>query len=122
MIYLATPYTHPSKAWMSHRADVAATVASRFIAVGIHTFSPIAHTHPIAVKGDLPRGWEFWDQYDRWFIERCDVVVVVRMPGWDESKGVEAEIKLAHEYGKPVVYVDPGEQMVDQYLAQVLVG
>jgi hypothetical protein len=73
---------------------------------GQQVFSPIAHTHPIA-QFDLPKGWEFWEEFDRWYISRCDEVVVLMLRGWRESKGVQAEIKIAEELGKPVSYIEP---------------
>jgi hypothetical protein len=104
MIYLASPYSHEDPEVMKARFEQVAKKASEMMRRGDQLFSPIAHTHPIAQYG-LPTGWEFWEQFDRWFIENCDKVVVFMMPGWKESKGVQAEIKMAEEMGKPVEYI-----------------
>ena len=119
MIYLASPYSSPDDTIMESRFHEVARCAARLMAVGVHLFCPITHTHPIACAGELPRGWDYWQQFDYWFISRCDALVVVRMDGWEESKGVEAEIQIAHQCGIPVLYVDSGEQIVDQFFAQV---
>ena len=55
----------------------------------------------------LPREFDFWHKYDEWFISRCDKVVVVKMWGWEQSKGVQAEIEIAHKLGIPVEYIEP---------------
>ena len=38
----------------------------------------------------------------------CEKVVVVKMDGWETSKGVAAEIKIANELGKPVEFMEAG--------------
>ena len=37
----------------------------------------------------------------------CHEVHVLMLPGWQTSRGVTAEIVLAHELGKPVAYSAP---------------
>lgn len=81
-------------------------MASELMRMGTKVFSPIAHTHPITKYG-LPLGWDYWSQYDRWFIERCDNAIVLRLDGWEESKGVQAEIVMAKELNKSITYIDP---------------
>ena len=68
-------------------------------------FSPIAHTHPIATMCDLPKDWEFWGKFDKAFIEQCSQVVVAMIPGWKDSKGINAEIAIAKDLGKPIRYM-----------------
>ena len=106
MIYLASPYTHPTdNSVMEDRFNRACRVAGRIMAAGEVVFSPIAHTHPIAVRCEMPRGWDFWERFDREFIAAADRVVVVMMDGWDTSRGVAAEIAIATEMGKPVEFI-----------------
>jgi hypothetical protein len=42
-------------------------------------------------------------------LARCDEVVVLTLAGWRESVGVQTEIRIAAELGKPVQYVAPDE-------------
>ncbi len=102
MIYLASPYSHPDESMRVERFENACSAAAALMTKGQNVYSPIAHTHPIACYGELPKGWDFWEQYDRWFIERCDSVLVLQLPGWSDSRGVNAEIKMAAELGKDV--------------------
>lgn len=106
MIYLASPYSHPEATVRDARFHSVCCVAARLMKSGMHVFSPIAHTHPIALAGDLPRGWDYWEAFDRKMIAACDGVLVLRLDGWDKSKGVTAEIAIAKELGKPVAYID----------------
>ena len=104
-IYLATPYSDPSPAVRAARFTAVNEVAARLMGEGFLVFSPISHTHPIALAGDLPKGWEFWREYDLTFIEWCDEVHVLMQPGWEDSVGVTAETLIAIEMNKPVVYI-----------------
>ena len=74
---------------------------------GIHVFSPISHTHPIAEAGDLPKDWQFWKEYDLTFMQICRMLVVIKLDGWQESVGVQAEIQYANDLGIPIEYVEP---------------
>lgn len=107
MIYLASPYTHASHFVMEQRFDAACKAAGELMRYGKVVFSLIAHTHPIAVRCELPRGWDFWERFDREFISASEEVVVLMLDGWRESKGVTAEIAIARELGIPVTYLKP---------------
>lgn len=110
MIYLATPYTDPDPAEMEGRFDCACRIAGRLMASGLLIFSPVAHTHPIAVRCNLPRGFDFWERYDRAMLEAASKLVVVKLPGWDRSKGIAVEIKIAEQLGIPVEYLEIEEE------------
>jgi hypothetical protein len=70
-------------------------------------FSPICHTHPIAVLCKLPGDWEYWKQYDETMLSRCDEIWVLCLDGVEDSAGVNAEIALAKELGLDVWYIYP---------------
>ncbi len=106
MIYLACPYSHKDPGVRKFRFDQSCKAASMLMRDGIHVFSPISHTHPIALHGGLPLGWDFWEQFDRWYIERCSGLYILMLDGWCDSVGVNAEIKLAYEYNKPISHLE----------------
>ena len=73
---------------------------------GLNVFSPITHSHPLydlGMRGD----WDFWKRIDVEYLRLSEKIVVLMLPGWLESKGVTAEIKLAKEMGIPVEYLQP---------------
>ena len=104
-IYLAIPYSGiEEKSFF-----IANKVTSIFMEKGFIVFSPISHSHPIAIQEKVPGNWEFWEKFDRSFIEWSDElhVVVIGKEGQkliDNSTGVKAEINIAIELGKPVHY------------------
>jgi hypothetical protein len=88
------------------RYRAACQTAAALLRAGHATFSPIVHCHPLVEHG-LPTEWEFWQQVDRRFLVQCDEVVVLMLDGWRESVGVQTEIRIARELGKPIRCVEP---------------
>ncbi len=73
---------------------------------GLNVFSPIGHSHPlheIGMKGD----WSFWKRVDTQYLRLSNRMVVLTLPGWEESVGVQAEIKIAKKLKLQVCYMDP---------------
>ena len=68
--------------------------------------APRFHTHPIAMEGDLPLDWAYWQSVDEFYIRLCEKVIVLMLTGWKSSKGVRAEIEIAHALDKPVDFVE----------------
>lgn len=105
LIYVACPYSHHDPAVRAERFGRANYYSARMMAAGLLVFSPISHTHPIALAGDLPKGWDFWERYDRAYLGICRALVVLCLPGWEQSKGVQAEIKIMDDLKRPVWYI-----------------
>ena len=106
LIYLASPYSHPENYMKEARFILINRVAAKLMGEGKYIFSPISHTHPIALEGKLPGGWEYWEGYDRCMIGASDELLVLRLPGWETSAGVQAEIKIAESHSMPIKYID----------------
>lgn len=106
LVYLATPYSHPDVMVRERRFREVNRVAADLMRQGVMVFSPISYTHTIAVAGDLPKGWEFWQKYDRTMLGVCCKVVVLMQDGWRESVGVQSEIAIAKEMGIPVEFAE----------------
>lgn len=105
LIYLACPYSHDDPSVRRERFRLANEYAGRLMNAGLLIFSPISHTHPIAEEGELPLGWEFWERCDRTYLDVCRAMIVLKLDGWAESKGVSAEIRIMDEMRKPVYYL-----------------
>jgi hypothetical protein len=106
IVYLATPYTSKDSAVKEERVRKVNEVAAKLINKGEIIFSPISMAHPIAVVGGLPGNWEFWDEFDRAYLNCCCKMYVLMLDGWEESTGVQAEIKIAEEFGLEIEYLD----------------
>jgi hypothetical protein len=108
LVYLATPYTKYK--WGLDAAAVdAAKITGRLIQLGVNTFSPIVHSHWVAMAAGIdPIDHEFWLNADEAFMHKSDALLVCRMSGWQESYGVNEEIKYFDKANKPIFYLDPG--------------
>ena len=105
LIYLACPYTHKDPAVREARFKAVSKKTAEFLRNGINVFSPITHSHPL-VEYELPVEWSFWEKYDKAFLDVCDRLFVYMLDGWEESKGVRAEIEYMIEQGKPIIYLE----------------
>ncbi len=106
-IYLASPYSHPDPQVREERFQEVNKAAAVLMQRGWVVYSPISHSHPIALAHDLPRGWTFWGRMDKAFIKHALLVAVLMLPGWRESVGIKAEMAIAREFNIPVVFLTP---------------
>ena len=104
-IYLACPYSDEADIIQELRFKLVSKAAGKLMNQGHIVFSPISHSRPIALQCILPHDWEFWENFDKNFIEWCDQLWVLCLDGWKESVGVTAEIKIAKELKKSVWYL-----------------
>jgi hypothetical protein len=84
--------------------------AALLIKAGIPVFSPIAHSHPIAVNGEIdPFDHNIWLPADKLMMDAAKGLIVCKLPGWAASYGLSEEIKYFAGLNLPVVYMNPGE-------------
>ena len=85
----------------------------RLIRCQVPVFSPIAHSHPIALIGGIdPKSHDVWLPADEPLMLSACGVIVAMLPGWQDSHGVEAEIKLFKQSSKPVLYMMPDNDVL----------
>ena len=101
LIYLASPYSDPDPEVRNRRWVDTCVYCAMFVQRGEMVFSPIVHSHPLAVMG-VEGGWDFWREFDLRMLSMCDAVRVLCLPGWGQSRGVIEEIRVAYSLGKEV--------------------
>lgn len=112
LCYVASVYSqgNASKSLMQKRYEfVRDWVAKKFndsTDDGMVLFSPIVHNHPLATVHDLPKTWDFWRKVDVTTLRRSDLLIVLKMPGWENSVGIQGEIDVAKNLSIPIVYID----------------
>ena len=103
--YIATPYSlfaggREAAFRMSCR------VTADLMRAGVPCFSPIAHSHPVAVHGGIEQtDLEFWLAVDRPMMDGAKGLIVVKAPGYLESRGVQAEIAVFVAAEKPIHFM-----------------
>lgn len=116
MIYLASPYSHSDPDVRALRYVAAVKAASQLARAGVPVYSPIAHSHPIDHEIEIEVGRRpphmYWMHCDLLVLAVCTRVLVLQIPGWDESRGVRHEVDAARRAGIPVVYAEPARVLV----------
>ena len=105
LVYLACPYSDPQMSVQQFRFEMANRMAAHLMKKGYFVFSPISMCHPIAVQCGLPGSFDFWADLDRAFLSCCNKMVVLQLPGWKDSKGIKAEIKIADEFKIDIEFI-----------------
>jgi Domain of unknown function (DUF1937) len=104
--YLASPYTAYAAGMEQAFIDVA-ILAGRLFAIGIPTFSPIAHAFPYVKYGNLdPLDYPAWKPVQERLMDACDSLIVAHMDGWEKSVGIAYEVSYFERSGKDIFDLD----------------
>lgn len=108
LCYLATPYTKYMGGDIERAFIDAAKLAAELLASGLRVYSPIAHTHPLAIHGNLdPLDHSIWLPFDEAMMDAADCLIVAHMDGWEVSYGIAHEVEFFRKAGKPIFDLDP---------------
>jgi len=110
LIYVATPYSKYPEGIEAAFVE-ASKAAAKLMKDGARAvFSPIAHSHPIAKHGGIdPLDHSIWMPLDHAMMKAADALAIVRLPTWQESKGIREEIETFVAAGKPIFHVNWAE-------------
>jgi len=90
---------------MVYRVAMANKVAGYLMRRGLIVFSPLSHSVPIADHIGNHLSHNFWLKQDLYWLTKCDVLIVLCLPGWTQSFGVNIEIQTAIRHNIPVRYI-----------------
>lgn len=110
IIYLATPYSHPDPAVELERFNLVTKAAALLVSQGHVVFSPITMTHPINLvmpKTGVVYDSDYWVDFDTAFMSFCTELVLLTLPGWQESRGVSRELEYFRAAGLPIRHLAP---------------
>jgi len=92
LIYLASPYSHPSEAIRLERYFQALAFTTLKIKQGYALFSPIVYGEQMARH--VGTDFESWANLNDRVILACTEFWVLTLPGYKESRGIVHELKL----------------------------
>lgn len=115
MIYLASPYSHPSEFMRKSRFAKAEKFIADFVTKhGIIVFSPIVYCHEMSVKYGWPYDAGYYVQFNMDILRRSDALFVLCLHGWKESQGLRIEMNLAKMLSLPTQFFNAdGSEYVD---------
>jgi hypothetical protein len=107
VIYLASPYSGTEEEQEARFLAAECFVADMLPFSVEAIFSPIVFCHEMAKRHNLPGDANFWAAMNMDYMRAASKIWVLKLPGWEESIGVQDEIRWAHVERKPLMYVEP---------------
>ncbi len=110
LCYLAQPISHSKHSVVSDRVVAAHRSLATLTTAGYSVYSPCTHWFTTARCYRLPKDWSFWEKPSLMMLGRCDVLIVLKLKGWEKSEGVAAEIQFARDCMMPILaMIDPSD-------------
>ncbi|HET8688460.1 MAG TPA: DUF1937 family protein [Methanosarcina sp.] len=108
-VYVAAPYTHDVEDVVLERIELIYN-AMAFLSKerGLHVTTPL-FMHELCLRRPMPGDYAFWQTYCLNLLKRCDRLIVLKLEGWEESKGVKEEIRYCIENNIPYEFFEVGE-------------
>lgn len=106
MIYVASPYSSPILEAQQQRFEAAREFTRRAFKLGFAVFSPIVYAHEMARGNALPTDAQSWLVFNSQVLRHAEAMYVLRLTGWEKSKGVTTEIKQCTALFIPIVYYE----------------
>lgn len=100
LIYVAGPYTGKTNSETTENIWHACRVSVGLWELGYYVFCPHLNTAHFEIYSSLPE--EVYLEGDLKFLEKCDCVIMLK--GYEGSKGAMAELELARQLNKEIVY------------------
>lgn len=116
--YLACPFRSADPFIQRKRCAACHYVTAQLFLKGKRVFSPLTHNELLIdlIADALPG--EHWMQFDLAILAACKTLYVLRMDGWELSKGVAREIAFARVNKIAIEYIDPPEEKLYFRLAE----
>ena len=119
--YVAAPYSAGNDFFLSlYRKKQQELVIGSLAALGVFCIDPLANhyvveTLKVSNGPSLPTDFAFWDEFCYRTMTACNGIVVCdNIPGWETSRGVQAEIRRAAELDMTIVYATELYDMLDE--------
>lgn len=107
LVYLGTPYSKYPRGIEAAWRD-ASELTGKLLLAGVKVYSPIAHTHSIAMCANIdPMNHDIWLPFDMAIMKKSDAMAVGMLEGWATSYGIGFEIEKFREWGRRIFGVCP---------------
>ncbi len=113
LIYVALPYTDKDKSIVDFRVKKFCEIDSQLNMNGILTVSPILKHLLFDNNSELPTDWDFWKNLSYRLLSSCDILLVLKLSGWEKSIGVNAEIEFAKQNQITTYYLEEDSNILD---------
>lgn len=107
LIYLASPYSHPNPAVRELRYELARLATAKLLKNGTAVFSPIVYGR--SMEKMIGTDYLSWKPLNDAMLAASAEMLILKIDGWDTSKGLAYEALYAKQLGIPIVYMEPPE-------------
>lgn len=107
MIYVASPYSSSDEGIRFRRYLQVREFCWLHMQMGKLLLSPIVYGHQFARDFGAPIDAEFWANFNSELFLQCDTMYVLKLKGWQDSLGVQMEIRWAEREGYPIEFHEP---------------
>ena len=103
LVYVAAPYAHEDENITKNRIMQSGQYTAHLMNSGYTVFSPVNYGDALG---------HYMTDSNKWFkqyaslLRRSDVLHVLKISGWEDSKGVQADLEIAKLHKIPVYFVD----------------
>jgi hypothetical protein len=109
LTYLACPFRDKDINVRKKRCAAAHYTAAQLTSQGYHIFSPLTHNEILVdLVQDMPK--EHWLEFDLAILSICKRLFILKLDGWNSSKGVQIEMDFAKKNGIPIEEIMPPEE------------
>jgi hypothetical protein len=106
LIYLAAPYSNVEDKDELMKKIMTYSGAYMLENKGSHIVSPLFNHYSLEHVPELGGTYEFWEAYSAELLGVCRKMIVLTLPGWTKSKGVQSEMMIAKSRSIPVEFVE----------------
>ena len=106
MIFISAPYTHENVEVVEKRVEIIEKYVAECALSEIIALSPVLYYHNIVKKYELPKTYTYWEHICISMLQKCDMLFVLTMDGWDTSVGVKSELEVARRLNISIGYVN----------------
>jgi hypothetical protein len=106
IIYIASPYSHEDKYVRELRYLQITDYCAKQVKEGNVVFSPITYGHILSEHVDMPTDFKFWKDFCITFLHKCSEMHIIKLDGWEESTGIQEEIKYCKFLDIPIKFID----------------
>jgi len=108
MCYIAAPYWSSNEVSRTTRRQLTIQYSMMLTSMGILNYSPLLYSEKYKNKKVTEN---YWLTHGKIMVKACNLMIVLMLPGWEDSSGIKGEIKEAEKLGIPVRYVAAGKRL-----------
>lgn len=121
IIYIGCPYSDKDPEIMKKRYSQITSITARLVKEGYVVFSPITYGHILCEFEDMPVDFDFWQNLCIKFLQASDLMLVIKLDGWEGSKGLKEEVLYCKANGIKVIEYDysSAEYVADKVIEDI---